>query len=229
MDERKIMAPKLWIETAPLTRFSESIRSLREALFSQFQPNEKPVLVMSAPHKGDGCSTVTANLAASCAHAGKKTLIIDGDIAGKGLDEIIGSSAKAGLLEYITGAQKAGISSVFERLDFLPAGSTTQGGHPFDSPRLKDIIEEFRRNYDIIFFDTPPVLNTSDAVVLGQKSTGLILVFRAGSFLREDELTTRELLDRSGVRIIGAIVNRSREEDNDPYYTYQRLLEKKEK
>jgi len=223
------MAQKLWIEDDPLNKFSEAIRTLRETLFAQLPEGASPVMIMTATHRGDGCSTVTANLAASCAHTGRRVLAIDGDFSGRGLEEIFGISHKAGLLEYIGGNRAEVVSTGIDNLGFLPAGITTSGAHPFDSPKFGEILENLRKSYDVIMIDTAPVLEKSDAVVLGQKSNGVILVFLAGNFLREDELTAREILDRSNVRVIGVIFNRIREEDQDPFYTYQRYLEKQDK
>jgi tyrosine-protein kinase Etk/Wzc len=154
---------------------------------------------------------------------------VDGDFAGRGLEDIFGISHKMGLLEYFSGNQVETIPTGIENLMFLPAGTSTSGTHPFDSPKLKDIIDGFRKSFDAVFIDTAPILDKCDAVVLGQKASGVLLVFRAGNFIREDEITAREMLERSNVRMIGAIFNRIREEDQDPFYTYQRYLEKQEK
>jgi capsular exopolysaccharide synthesis family protein len=222
------MADKLWIQIEPLGKFSEAIRAARESLFSHLKDDPHPVVVLCAPHRGDGASTITANLAASIAHLGKKVLLIDSDLTGDGLTQFMSQDSKSTFVNAMESGNITTVPTNIENLDFLASGTATTGKHPFDSPNLQVVFEKLKNRYDIILIDTSPILESSDAVVLGQKASGVILVFMAGNYLREDEISSREILERSGVKIIGAIMNRTREDQNDPYYTYQRFLELRE-
>ncbi|MBU1023899.1 CpsD/CapB family tyrosine-protein kinase [bacterium] len=218
------MKQKLWIETEPLNKYSESIRSLRESLYARLSGQKNPVIVVSSPHRQDGCSTLTANLAASIAQSGKRVLLIDGDLTGNGLENLFQVDSKDGFIQILDGGGGKIVPSGLKNLDFLPTGAPKANSHPFDSPRLKEFLNKFQNDYDFVLIDTAPVLESSDIIILGQNSAGVILVFKAGNFQREDEITSREMLERSGVKIIGAVVNGIKEKDQDPYYTYQRFL-----
>jgi len=62
-----------------------------------------------------------------------------------------------------------------------------------------------------VLFDCAPVLQASDAVVLGRKVNGVLLVVRAGSSRRDHTAQAREALERVHVRILGAVLTNSRE------------------
>jgi capsular exopolysaccharide synthesis family protein len=222
------MADKLWIQIEPLGKFSEAIRAARESLFSHLKDEPNPVVVLCAPHRGDGASTIAANLAASIAHLGKKVLLIDSDLTGDGLTQFMSPDSKSTFTNAMESGNILPVPTNIENLDFLASGTATSGKHPFDSPNLQAVFEKLKTRYNIILIDTSPILESSDAVVLGQKASGVILIFMAGNYLREDEISSREILERSGVRIIGAIMNRIRGDQSDPYYTYQRFLELRE-
>ncbi len=216
---------KLWIESEPLNKFSDAVRTLRESLFAHISDIENPLIITSSPHRGDGCTTLTANLAGSIGQSGKRVLLIDGDLNGKGLAEYFKHESNGGFVKIIEGGDVKTVSSGIENLDILPCGIPKGNKHPFDSPRVIDLLQKYRKEYDIVIIDTAPILESSDPVVLGKHASGIILVFRAGNFQREDELVARELLERSGIKIIGAVINGVRQQDQDPYYTYQRHLE----
>jgi capsular exopolysaccharide synthesis family protein len=220
------MAKELWIQTQPLSGFSQAIRTMRESLFTHLKDKKNPVITMCAPRRGDGCSTISANLAASIAHTGMKTLIIDADLQSHGLDEFFGAKQEGGFIDAILGKSCKPSATGFENLHYLQTGVSPDSMHPLDSPRANALLDSLQGSYNFIMIDTAPVLETSDPVVLGQKSTALVLVFRSGSFLRDDEISAREMLIRSGVKILGIVVNRILEEDRDRYYTYQKMLER---
>ncbi len=220
---------KLWIQSEPLNKFSEAIRTLRESLYASISGEENPLIITSSPHRGDGCSTLTVNLAAAIAQSGKRVLLIDGDLNGKGLEDFFSLEANGGFVKIIEGEGGQTVPSGIENLDLLPSGTSKGGKHPFDSPRVKEFLLKFRKEYDLVIIDAAPILESSDTVVLGKHASGVILVFRSGNFQREDELVARDLLERSGVKIIGAVINGISEQDQDPYYTYQRHLEMKRK
>ena len=220
------MKQRLWIESDPLNKYSEAIRSLRESLYSHLTDQKKPVIAVSSPHREDGCSTLTANLAASIAQSGKRVLLIDADLSGDSFGKLFQIDSNEGFIQILDGGGGKIVPSGLKNLDLLPTGTPKTDGHPFDSSRLKEFIDKFQNDYDFVLIDTAPVLESSDIILLGQCASGVILVFKAGNFQREDEITSREKLERSGIKIIGAVVNGVEERDQDPYYTYQRFMEK---
>jgi non-specific protein-tyrosine kinase len=76
---------------------------------------------------------------------------------------------------------------------------------------MDDIIDLLKSRADYILFDCAPVLQASDAVALGRKLDGMLLVVRAGSSRRDHTAQAREALERVHVRILGAVLTNSRE------------------
>jgi Mrp family chromosome partitioning ATPase len=78
------------------------------------------------------------------------------------------------------------------------------------SERMRELIAQARRQYDVVLIDSPPALAVTDAVIIGSIADGVVLCFRAGQVLREEVRACRERLTRADVRVLGAVLNRQR-------------------
>ena len=76
-----------------------------------------------------------------------------------------------------------------------------------DSKRFIDFVEEVKKDFDIIIFDTPPILSTADPAILGTKVDAVLLVYRLGSISRG--LLKRSVVQLSQVKcnIMGVVLN----------------------
>jgi Mrp family chromosome partitioning ATPase len=89
--------------------------------------------------------------------------------------------------------------------------------------QLSGALSEFRKDYDVVIIDTPPVLAVADSRLLCRQSDGVVLVCRAGTTDRESARSAVERLTSDGARLYGTILN-----DFDPrssryyknYYAY---------
>ena len=75
------------------------------------------------------------------------------------------------------------------------------------SPRLPEILARFRKEFDVVIIDTPPVMHMSDARVLGRLADGVIVVVRAGRTTRDTVQSTVQRFGEDGTRVIGTILN----------------------
>ena len=75
-----------------------------------------------------------------------------------------------------------------------------------DSSKLPTILEYVRDEYDVIIIDTPPVLSVTDAVVLAEKSDGVILVVKNEVASPKDLIEAKKRLSQVGIPLLGSIV-----------------------
>jgi cell division septation protein DedD len=92
-----------------------------------------------------------------------------------------------------------------------------------DSRRLVDFIEEAREEYDMIMFDSPPILSASDAAILGTKVDRVLLVYRVGSVSRGLLKRATAQLEQVKCNLLGVVLNGMRPDvspDFQDYYYY---------
>jgi Mrp family chromosome partitioning ATPase len=86
---------------------------------------------------------------------------------------------------------------------------------------MERLIEEFRRQFDTVIIDTPPMLHLSDARILGRLSDGMILVLRAGRVRRESAIAAEQRMRDDGIPVLGTVLN-DWDPKKDGYGVYSR-------
>jgi non-specific protein-tyrosine kinase len=199
--------------TDPRSPAAEAYRTLRTNL-TFFAALDRPVetLVVTSAGPGEGKSRVLANLAVTMAQGERQTILVDADLRRPGLHEIFGVANDRGLTTMILEEEaldeppllKVGV----ENLLLMPSGPLPPNpGDVLGSSKMEQAIAAFRDRADVILFDAPPVVAVSDAVVLGTKVDGVLLVVSAGRTRREHAQRAKELLERVQVRIVGAVLD----------------------
>jgi cell division septation protein DedD len=89
------------------------------------------------------------------------------------------------------------------------------------SSALGDFIEEAKEEYDMILFDSSPILSTADAAILGRKVDGVLLVYRVGSVSRGMLKRSTALLKQVECNIMGVILNGMRPEVSPDFQDYK--------
>ena len=151
-------------------------------LYTMSEKMHRTVLVTSAI-SGEGKSTIVANLAVSMAMSGKKVLLVDADMRRACMSEIFYYDPNSpGLADILTGnttAKKAIVSTVWDNLDILPAGSMPSNPcELLESPIMAKLIQELEENYDLILMDVPPINIVSDPLALSSQVAGTLFVIR---------------------------------------------------
>jgi Mrp family chromosome partitioning ATPase len=83
---------------------------------------------------------------------------------------------------------------------------------------MQQLVTAWRKEYDHIIVDTPPMLPFADALVLSARADGVILVTRSGVSRRKALIRAREVLTRSGANVLGFVLNAVRRPEY--YYEY---------
>jgi polysaccharide biosynthesis transport protein len=214
------------VHVAPESVECEAFRTLRTTL--AFSGRNLERLAVTSTEPSDGKTTVLANLAASYAQAGKRTLVIDADLRRPGLTKLFEMRATGGLSEILRGDEPVDAmcasrvqSSGIPRLDVLPCGpKPSNPSELLSGPRLADVLAWAEVNYDQVMIDCPPVLAAADAAIIGRLTEGLILVIQPEKNHRRLVLRAVGGLAAVGVDLIGIVANRIRDGRSGVYCGY---------
>ena len=218
----------------PNSPAAESYRTLRTRmarLASQLDINS--VMVVSAG-VGEGKSTTAANLAVVLSETGKDVLLVSADLRRPRVHQFFGLPNKTGLSNLLTdgtppGKRKGPVAdgkqmaselwSVAPNLWVILSGPLP--AHPsalMDSDAMRQFLKEQRDLFDFIVLDCPPALVVADAMALAPLADAVLVVADAKESDRELVSRLKEEIEQVGGRIIGAVLNRSKQAGKSTYY-----------
>jgi capsular exopolysaccharide synthesis family protein len=209
--EAKTIAGRLITHFAPKSPISEAYRSLRTSIQYAKADAQLKTIVVTSPGPQEGKSTTVANLAITIAQMGTKTLLVDTDLRRPVLHSIFNLSRSKGISNYLVG--KSGLEDVIFKTDIdnlylMPCGTLPPNpSELLGSKAMKECINELRNQFDIILFDSPPIMAVTDAAVLSSAVDGVILVVKAGQTDRNAVIRSYEILKNIPNRILGALLN----------------------
>jgi capsular exopolysaccharide synthesis family protein len=202
---------------------SEAFRSLRTNLqYLNFNQSIKVIAVTSA-NMGDGKTTVSINIATVYAKAGNKVLLIDCDMRRPMVGRTLNCNGR-GLSDHLVG--KADLQSVINKVRIDGLQVINSGLIPpnpadlLDSEAFAKLLEEVKKEYDVVILDCPPVLGVADAVIIGSKADAMVLVTHAGKTKKHEIALAKDMLKKVGARILGFVINGVRVDNNNNYYYY---------
>lgn len=164
------------------------VRSNMEFMAGADQHNK--VIMVTSINPGSGKTFLTANIATSFAIKDKRIITIDLDMRRASLSEYVGKP-KPGIADYLNGKSDdwRDLVTVMEGIDTLhviPVGTTPPNpAELLYSPKLKELIEELKQEFDLIFIDCPPVEIVADASIVAPLADMTLFIIRAGLFERE--------------------------------------------
>lgn len=173
--------------------------------------NPKSFMITSS-NRGEGKSTIAANLAMTIAQfPKKKVLLIDADLRRPRIHEIYGAGLDFGLHECLVSSadpMKAIQSTELPNLQIITAGSPSRTpGKLFESEALSEVMRKVSFYYDVVLVDSAPVLAVSDTLFLVSEIDCVMLVILAGVTPREVVKRAKNVLVDSHARIGGVILN----------------------
>ncbi len=204
-------ARPLIVQVDPLSPRAESFRTLRTNL--QFVDIERAsrAFVVTSALESEGKSTTAANLAIAMADAGFRVLIVDADLRRPKLANYMDLEGAVGLTDVLIGRAKlADVVQAWGRSGFLwvlPAGMVPPNpSELLGSQAMQRLIEVFAEQFDVVLFDSPPLLPVTDAAVLAKKVGGTILVVAAGRTQRNQLRGALMTLDNVGSTVSGIVL-----------------------
>lgn len=201
--------------------YEEAMKILRTNVL--FSSKQVKVILLTSCYPNEGKSDITFHLAVEMGKAGKKVLLLDADIRKSTYIRRYSVNQNIqGLSQYLSGQvdrQWITYQTNFENLDMIFAGPLA----PNPSELLGDqsfgeLLEEKKEEYDYIFIDTPPMGTMIDAAVVAEKCDGAILVIESDLVSYKVAQRAKEQLERSGCKILGAVLNKV-DVKKDKYYS----------
>jgi capsular exopolysaccharide synthesis family protein len=199
---------------APESAFSQACRTLRSSLLYTAAAAPPRTLLIASPDSADGRTTVASNLAISLAEAGKRVLLVDGDLRSPMQDWIFGLDKVSGLAAALKNesgpAARSGIQpSVVKRLDVLTAGPAVADPVRLLNDRsFAEMLEELAESYDHVIVDCPSIASGPDSRILAALCEASLLVFRDGQTNHRSAQQALAALSSVGANVIGAVLNR---------------------
>jgi capsular exopolysaccharide synthesis family protein len=203
---------------------AEAYRILRTNMeFNCKNPNAKTVTLVSGG-PGEGKSTTLNNLAVTCAKGGYNVLIVDADLRRPSqhtffqVDNTVGlSDVLIGKVEVADAIQKTSIVN----LSFMPSGELPDDAVGIlNSQSMIDLIAAVRNHYDLIFFDSPPILGVSDASILASEVDIAIMVVQYRRFPRAMLQRVKGAVENVGGHLLGVVLNNVETKHDSGYQYY---------
>ncbi len=203
----------LWTPGIPDSVEADAYRNLRASLLGA-SLGSKPMitLLVTSAKAGEGKSTTALNLAATCARAGERTLLMDVDLRRPSLDDVFSRAEGTGLVDVLRGDlpwQRTVVQTDLPNLDFLPTGDTRDVPiEVLGSLELRQLLISLsEHHYDRVILDGPAVLGLADCRMLGRIVDAAVMVVRSGSQELRPLQRAKAMLEQSQVHIAGLIFN----------------------
>ena len=203
---------------------AESFKGLRTSIMLSSADNPLKTILISSITPGEGKSSVSACLAITIAHAGKKVLLIDADMRRPVQHKNFNLENTAGLSSFLAGVSEGKgleLKTPIENLDIITAGPIPPNpSELLGSKRLLTLISDASEIYDRIIIDTPPLASVTDPVIISQHVDGFIIVTWAGKTNYEILGNGIKKLREANAPILGVVLNRFSAKKSGYYYNY---------
>ena len=173
---------------------------------------------------GEGKSTTINNLAFTCAKGGYNVLVVDADLRRATQHKFFDAGNDFGLTDYLMG--RAEIDEIvkttkIDNLSFVPSGQLPSDSVGIlNSQRMTDLIAKLKQQYDLVFFDSPPILGVSDGSVLASEVDMTIMVVQHRRFPRAMLQRVKQAVLGVGGRLVGVVLNNVDSKHDDGYSYY---------
>jgi capsular exopolysaccharide synthesis family protein len=190
---------------------SEAYRIMRTNIeFNRKSPSASSITMVSGG-PGEGKSTTLNNLAYTFAKGGYTTLLVDADLRRPSQHRIFGVENTIGLSDYLTKdieLEDVVQETKLNNLYFMPSGLLPSDAVGIlNSQRMLDMIQDAKNRFDVVFFDSPPILGVSDASVLSSEVDLTIMVVQHRRFPKSMIQRVKMAIDNVGGKTLGVVLN----------------------
>ncbi|KNY26603.1 polysaccharide biosynthesis tyrosine autokinase [Pseudobacteroides cellulosolvens] len=208
----------------PKAAASEAYRELRTNLQYKSVDKDMKVILLTSPSLGDGKTVTTVNLAITLAQSGKKVLVIDADLRKPKVHHYFGVKNTEGLTNILATEKELKKSMIqnkegIENLFIIPSGPIPPNpSEILSSDKMRQLVEKLKSEYDVIFIDTPPVGQVTDAAILTGIADGSIVVVAGGQTRIDMAKRAKKALTAINANIIGIVMTKI--DSRSAYYHY---------
>jgi capsular exopolysaccharide synthesis family protein len=203
---------------------AEPYRVLRSNMLFTKKDGKFNTFCVSSAGAGEGKSTTIFNLACAFAQNGQRVIIVDSDLRRPSLQRHFKVSNAIGLTNYLlrqNSLEEVIQTTSLPTLDFLPSGRLPSSSVGIlNSAQMRSLIQELKRRYDYVFFDSPPILGVSDASILVSEMDMTLLVVQYRKYPQAMTLRAKQMIEKVGGNLIGVVLNNINMTHDSYYYYY---------
>jgi capsular exopolysaccharide synthesis family protein len=189
----------------------ESVDTTRTMLLHAARVESIRSVMITSAQSGEGKTSLAIQLAASLARAGRKTLLIDGDMRNSAIHQVFNVPAGPGFSELLRGESPitAAIQPTSIRgLWIIPGGKwNAQSTEGLAQEAARTILHRLKDEFDFVVVDSSPALMVVDPLLLGQQVDAAIFAIMYGVSHSPSVYSAQQRLQNLGIRILGAVVN----------------------
>ena len=193
---------------------AENVRNVRTMLDFALSDNHNAPILISSSLQGEGKSHLSSNLLVAMAQAGKKVLLVDGDLRRARVHKVFRLSTEKGLSNiWDADPKKADYAANIQAVKDVPnLFVMTAGQRPpnpaelLNTPKLGDFIEWAQKNFDQVVVDCPAILPVSDTLLWGKYIPRTIFVIKYGKTNAKLAKIALDKLQKAGIKVLGAVI-----------------------
>ncbi|MCB1195020.1 polysaccharide biosynthesis tyrosine autokinase, partial [bacterium] len=214
---------ELLTKEGPFSANYEAYRILRTNIDFARQKKKIKTIMITSGGVGEGKTTTLVNLAITAAQAGDRVLIVESDLRRPSVYRMLEiNPPERGIIDVMS--NNLSYSDVIrttevDNLSYLPCGK----GHVdlntfFEIKNVQSMIEELKENFDLIFFDSPPIMGISDSSIMASEVDAVLLVLGYRKFPKEVAYRAVKAIENAEGNLIGAILNEVNLKREDFFY-----------
>jgi len=192
---------------------TDYLRRMALALERDWHTHETTGFVITSVKPGGGTTTLTLELAHLLSELGVHTLAVElnafqpdprygGATSSQGLTTLLNQDS-----DRVLSPEMLIVPATADLPDRLPVGDTPKR-HLATYGKLRSVLKQLNAHYDLILMDTPPLLLSADAELLGEIAGGVLLVVEAGVVMPGELKRAAQLLERLNPPVVGSVLNR---------------------
>ena len=195
----------------PKSTTAEALRNIRTNISFRLKGKDDKSLVVASANPGEGKTLFAINMAILFASMGKKTVLIDADMRKPRINKLTDIERSPGLSDALIGEVQ--LSSIIKQvllpnLYVVPSGTLPPNpAELLTSERMDEFQQKFNKTFDIIIYDTPPMMSVTDSLILSKSAGNTVLIIKGGETERKAVKHAARQLEELDAKILGTVLN----------------------